>query len=219
MPRKRGDQRLARLRTLIERAAKQIGERAAQLAVAHTWLVEIARRLDPEAALETERRLSGAEVREKVETYLEQIATALANGEVPEWLYQPVEHLRTVLLRLGDGLYHCYDVPGLPRTDNALEQFYRRVKSGERRITGHRRSDNFVVRVGGYAVHAIAASGLSESELAKQLAGVPAAKWQAERAALRANQERQSRMRQFRLHREAYLADLEARWTELNRSP
>ena len=187
--------------------------------VAHTWLVEIANRLDPEAAAQTERRLSGAEVRQKVEAYLEQIATKLANGEVSEWLHRPVEHLRVVLLRLGDGLYHCYDVPGLPRTDNDLEQFYRRVKSGERRITGHRRSDNFVVRVGGFAVYAIAASGLSESELGRQLTGIPATRWQAEREALRANQERQTKMRRFRLHREAYLADLEARWAQLNRSP
>ncbi len=187
--------------------------------MAHAWLVEIAQRLDPEAALETERRSSGPEIREKVESCLEQIATKLANGEVSEWLHQPIEHLRVVLLRLGDGLYHCYDVPGLPRTDNALEQFYRRAKSGERRITGHRRSDNFVVRVGGFAVYAIAASGLSESELAQHLAGVPAAKWQSERAVLRANQERQAKMRRFRLHREAYLADLEARWAQLNRSP
>lgn len=187
--------------------------------MAHAWLVEIARRLDPEAALETEQRLSGAEVREKVESYLEQIERKIANGDVPEWLHPPVEHLRIVLLRLGDGLYHCYDVPDLPRTDNDLEQFYRKVKSGERRITGHRRSDNFVVRAGGLAVYAIAASSLSESELAKQLAGVPAGKWQAERAALRANQERQAKMRRFRLDREAYLANLEARWAELNRSP
>lgn len=219
MPRKRGDQRLARLRTLIERAAERIGERAAQLAVAHSWLVEIARRLDPDAADRTERRLSGAEVRVKVETYLDQVAAKLAGGEVPEWLHQPVEHLRTVLLRLGDGLYHCYDVPGLPRTDNDLERFYRRVKSEERRITGHRRSDSFVVRVGGFAAYATAASGSSESELRQQLTGVPASKWQAEREILRANQERQAKMRRFRLHREAYLADLEARWAPLNRSP
>lgn len=190
-----------------------------QLQVAHTWLLQIAKRLDWEVALETEGHLSGAEVRERVEAYLEHIGMKLADGEVPEWLHQPVEHLRKVLLRLGDGLYHCYDVPGLPRTNNELEQFYRRVKSGQRRITGHRRSDTFVVRVGEFAVYAIAASGLSESELWQQLSGVPASKWQAERKILRANQERQAKMRRFRLHRQAYLADLEARWAQFNRPP
>src|SRR5947209_18478134 len=38
-------------------------------------------------------------------------------------------------------------LPGLPRTDNALEQFYRRVKTEQRRITGRKRADAFVVRV------------------------------------------------------------------------
>jgi hypothetical protein len=138
---------------------------------------------------------------------------------VPAWLARPVDHLITVLRRLGDGLYHCYDIPGLPRTDNDLEQFYRRVKALERRITGHKRSDTFVVRVGGFAVYAAAANQTTESELLRQLGTVPAAAWQAERATLWANQARQAKMRRFRLHRAAYLADLEARWAQVADPP
>jgi hypothetical protein len=187
---------------------------------AHGWLHEIGRRLEPTPATETGQPASGEEVRRRVETYLEEeVGEAVAGGSVPGWLRGPAEHLRTVLLRLGDHLYHCYDVPGLPRTNNDLEQFYRRVKAAERRITGHRRSDAFVVRVGGFAVYAIAASGISEAELRLELAAVPAAHWQRERAILWANQERQTKMRRFRLHRDAYLADLEARWTQLTMAP
>jgi hypothetical protein len=158
-------------------------------------------------------------VRHRVESYLDELATAVAQGRVPAWLVPAVQHLVTVLRRLGDGLYQCYDVPGLPRTDNDLEQFYRRVKALERRITGHKRSDTFVVRVGGFAVYATAASTAVEAELLRQLAAVPAEAWQAERAALWANQERQTKMRRFRLHRTAYLADLEARWAQLADPP
>ena len=147
------------------------------------------------------------------------MAAAVTAGRVAAWLTGPVEHLVTVLRRLGDGLYHCYDVPSLPRTDNELEQFYRRVKTLERRITGHKRSDTFVVRVGGFAVYATAASTAVESELLRQLAAVPAEAWQAERATLWANQERQIKMRRFHLHRTAYLADLEARWAQLADPP
>jgi len=158
-------------------------------------------------------------VRQHVEAYLDHLATQVVSGGVPAWLQPQVGHLVTVLRRLGDGLYHCYDVPGLPRTNNDLEQFYRRVKSGERRITGHKRSDAFVVRVGGFAVYATAASRDSEGTLREQLATVPAAHWQRERAILRATQERQTKMRRFHLHRMAYLADLEARWTQLSKPP
>jgi hypothetical protein len=194
-------------------------ERAAELERAHGWLLGIARLLEPTPVSETGRPPTGAEVRQRVEAYLAQVGAVAANGGVSEWLRGPVEHMRAVLLRLGDWLYRCYDVPGLPRTNNDLEQFYRRLKAGERRISGHRRSDGFVVRVGEFAVYAVAANGTPEAELQRQLATVPPAEWQRERRTLRANQERQAKMRRFRLHRDAYLADLEARWAQLNRPP
>jgi hypothetical protein len=93
------------------------------------------------------------------------------------------------------------------------------VKPLQRRITGHKRADACVVRVGGFAVYATAASAAAETELLRQLAAVPAETWQAERALLRATQERQTKMRRFRLHRAAYLADLAARWRQLADPP
>jgi hypothetical protein len=219
MPGKKGDARLARLRTLVGRAEQRCGAAAGELRQAHSWLCEIARRLELPAPDAAEPPPTGAQVRHRVESYLDELATAVARGRVPAWLVPSVQHLVTVLRRLGDGLYHCYDVPGLPRTDNDLEQFYRRVKALERRITGHKRSDTFVVRVGGFAVYATAASTAVETELLRQLAAVPAQAWQAERATLWANQERQTQMRRFKLHRAAYLADLEARWAQLAEPP
>jgi hypothetical protein len=183
---------------------------------AHTWLCDIARRLEPLPDPETGDPPTGAQVRQRVEAHLDDCAAAVARGAVPPWLVAPIMHLGTVLRRLGDGLYPCYDVPGLPRTNNDLEHFYRRVKAGERRTTGRRRSDTFVVRVGEFAVYAVAASDLSEAELNDQLAGVSATDWCRERKTLRTNQERQAKMRRFRLHRDAYLADLEARWAQLS---
>lgn len=202
------------MRTLIGRAQERVAERVVALQQAHAQLLQIAHLLEPTEPVER-----GAEVRQRVEAHLAEVAHAVEEGSVPLWLRQPLSHLVTVLRRLGDGLYHCYDVPGLPRTNNELEQFYRRVKASERRITGHRRSDRFVVRVGGFAIYAIAASDLTEADLRRQLSTVTATLWQEERAILRANQERQVKMRRFHLHRSAYLADLEARWTQLSQGP
>ena len=212
---KRGDSRLARLRTLIERAQARCGARAADLRAAHDWLLAIARTLEPTTPASGEPPRTGTQVRRQVEAQLTQIEQAMASGVLATWLHPPLTHLVTVVRRLGDGLYHCYDVPDLPRTDNGLEQFYRRVKACERRITGHRRSDQFVLRLGSAAVYALAAGDLSETDLLRRLAGVDAAVWQAERIALRAHQARQTTMRRFRLHRTAFLADLEARWVAL----
>src|SRR5205823_4255945 len=154
----------------------------------------------------------GAAVRARVDACLEALLTACADGTIAAWLRPKLEHVAAVLRRLGDGLYHCYDVPGLPRTDNALEQFYRRLKAQERRITGRKRADSFVVRFGGFAVYALAASGEPAPALVRQLATVPAVAWRRERAVLRTIQARQTKMRRFHLDRPAYLADLEARW-------
>ena len=159
---------------------------------------------------------TGAQVRRRVEAQLDEWAAAVARGGVPAWLVPAVTHRWTVLRRLGDGLDHCYDVPGLPRTDNDLEHFSRSMKAGERRTTGRRRSDTFVVRLGEFAVYAVAAEELSEATLNRQLGGVSATDWVREREKLRANQERQTKMRRFRLRRDTYLADLEARWARLS---
>ncbi|MFL5334837.1 MAG: hypothetical protein ACJ8H8_17010 [Geminicoccaceae bacterium] len=186
---------------------------------AHAWLAAIARHLEAASEGDEVALPAGREVRRRVESCLDELAKAVAAGQIATWLHPAVEHLGTVLRRLGDGLYHCYDVPGLPRTNNDLEHFYRQVKAGERRITGRKRADSFVVRVGGFAVYAAAAKDEDEGTLLRRLTGVPATVWQAERAVLRANQERQTTMHRFRLRRDAYLADLEARWDHLTLPP
>ncbi len=204
---------------MIDRAQQRCAARAAALRAAHAALLEIGRRLDPSTVLPADAPMTGAAVRAQVEAYLDELTRAVTQEQIPDWRRGPVAHMVTVLRRLGDGLYHCYDVPGLPRTDNALEQFYRRVKSQYRRITGRKRADAFVVRVGGFAVYATASSDRTEADLCRQLAQVPAAVWQQERARLRATQLRQTKMRRFHLHRATYLADLEARWAQLADPP
>jgi hypothetical protein len=193
------------------------------VAQAHTWLLEIAQHLDdeptPASGTEPAPSQPGSQVQQQVETVLATIETAVATSTIPDWLHGPMTHLTTVLRRLAPGLYQCYDVPGLPRTNNAMEQFYRRIKTSQRRITGHKRADAFVVRVGGFAVYAMQAATRSPAEVQQQLSAVPASAWHHHRAILRANQQRQTQMRRFRLHRDSYLADLEARWIQLADPP
>ena len=158
-------------------------------------------------------------MRREVERRLQTVPRRFPAQRVPRWLQEPVAYVGVVLRRLGADLYHCYDVPGLPRTNTALEQFYRQLKAGERRATGHRRSDSFVVRYGGFAVYAAAASTRSEREIRQQLATVSAPAGQRARRQLRATQERQTKMHRFHLHPDRYLSGLEARWDQLTSAP
>jgi hypothetical protein len=196
-------------------ALARCGPRAAELGQVQRPLLELARTLEPDDPAGGLPPRTGATVRTQVALILGQLRLRGLTGGVPAWLRSPVEHLVTVLRRLGPGLYRCYDVPGLPRTDNALEQFHRRVKSGQRRITGRKRT---AASVGG-AVYATAASATPEAALVQRLAAVPAAHWRQERSTLRAAQDRQAQRRRFRRDPTAYLADLEARWAALAHPP
>jgi hypothetical protein len=202
----------------VRRAVAAGGQRATDLRRVHGWLLDLARGLEPEPP-EAPTRRAGTAVRQEVEQLLEALPGRFPSGQVPAWLRQKAAYVGTVLRRLGVGLYHCYDVPGLPRTDNDLEHFYRQLKAGERRATGHRRSDTFVVRVGGFAAYAAAASTCSQAELCAQLATVAAERGQAARTALRATHERQTKMHRFHLRPQRYLSDLEARWHQAAAAP
>lgn len=58
-----------------------------------------------------------------------------------------VAHFLKVTKSYWRGLFHCYEIPGLPRTNNELEQTFGTVRHGERRATGRKRaSPGTVVR-------------------------------------------------------------------------
>jgi hypothetical protein len=206
------------LLSLAHRALAAAGSQAAELRVAHCWLLELAHRLEPDAAEMASPR-AGAAIHAGVDALLDALPARYPDGQVPAWLVPKAAYVGSILRRLGDGLSRCYDVPGLPRTNNAHEHFYRQLKAGQRRATGHRRADAFVVRVGGFAAYAAAASTVPEALLYDRLASVPASACQLCRAELRAVQERQTKMRRFHLHPDRYLNDLEARWATLAESP
>ena len=103
------------------------------------WLEAIARGLEPGPEVPANQGRSGAEVRARVESYLDEIAVAARAAAFPAWLRPSADQLRAALLHLGPHLYRCYDVPGLPRTNNDLEHFYRQLKAQERRITEENR--------------------------------------------------------------------------------
>ncbi len=48
------------------------------------------------------------------------------------------------------GLFHSYDRPEIPRTNNGLEEFIRSLKAGYRRTTGRASCQGFILRYGAY---------------------------------------------------------------------
>jgi hypothetical protein len=204
------------LRTLIARAPGRGHELRAGLHQARDWLCHIAQLWEPTDLERVPDGFKGAQGCQRVGNYLPGIVQVNAQDDFPGRLRAAVAYVQEVLVHFCNDVYRCYDIPGLPRTNNDLEQFYRRVKATERRITGHRRADNVVVRLGGFTAYALDTRHFTEADLRTVLARVPASGWIAERATLRAIQDRQTRTRRFRLHRDAFLADIEARWAHLH---
>jgi hypothetical protein len=59
---------------------------------------------------------------------------AAESPEIRPW----VAHFRKVLASFGAGLFHCYDLEELPRTNNDLEHYFGSYRIIERRVTGHK---------------------------------------------------------------------------------
>ncbi len=65
-------------------------------------------------------------------------------------------HFLIVSASYWPSLFHCYDVPGVPRTNNGLEQFFGSVRYHHRRASGRIRASAATVVRG--SVRALAAT-------------------------------------------------------------
>jgi hypothetical protein len=138
----------------------------------------------------------------------EQWLQKLEQNDVPEALHLSARHFLRVTRSYGDNLFYCYRVAGLPRTNNALEQTFGRVRYHERRASGRKVASPSLVTDGSVRVPA---SLYTRAALVtvQMLASVPHARWRARRAELeRQHKARRLRCR-FRKHPEHYLAMLE----------
>ena len=70
----------------------------------------------------------------------------------PGWLGTAAAHFRKVTASYWPGLFHCYDVPDLPRTNNDLERRFGMLRYHERRATGRRSLPGTVVLRGAVRV-------------------------------------------------------------------
>jgi len=71
-------------------------------------------------------------------------------------------HINQIFRSFGWGLFTCYDLAGLPRTNNELERFMRQIKMGHRRVSGRKNVHDFIIRYGAYAALVDPAESLDE---------------------------------------------------------
>ena len=119
-----------------------------------------------------------------------------------------VDQFRKVTASYGPQLFHCYDTPDLPPTNNALEQCFGSARYHERRATGRKgASPGLVVRGAVRLVAAVATR--SQAFADADLRPADLAAWRALRGQLQARQDARRAQRRFRQDPDAYLSALE----------
>jgi hypothetical protein len=171
----------------------------APLQTAQRWLVRAAEVLANDEGADATR------VERASRALLEEVLTAKGDEAVGEW----ATHFYTVTRSYWRGLFHCYDLPELPRTNNDLEQYFGAARHHERRATGHKCATSALVVRGSVRVVAAVATPLADWT-AQELRPSSVEAWRKLREKLTARHETRRAARRFRRDPAAYLAKLEA---------
>src|SRR5205823_11168772 len=123
--------RLAQLYQGLQAALSPFAETFQELQQGGAWLRDIAYILEPAAT----QPMSAAHVAGQLRSYLD---TVLRWPKVTPTVSAFGRHLDKVSRSYWPGLFHCYDVPGLPRTNNELESRFRDTGRRLLRTTGQK---------------------------------------------------------------------------------
>lgn len=120
-----------------------------------------------------------------------------------------LEHFRKVTRSYWPGLFPCYTIPDLPRTNNDLEQFFGAYRYHDRRVTGRKVASPGLVFSGSARLVAAAATR-RRSFSAADLAPENVSAWQAHRQERETRRQQRTLRRRFRRDPVSYLAKLES---------
>lgn len=120
-----------------------------------------------------------------------------------------LDHFLKVTRSYWPGLFHCYDVADLSRTNNDLEHLFGSYRYHERRSSGRKAASPGLVVRGSVRVPAAVATRLRGEVLAKDLVPSDPSTWCSLRAALERRQKTRAQGRRFRRDPAAYLQTLE----------
>jgi hypothetical protein len=178
-----------------------------------------ARLLEAEAILAgrwatTDVEVTNAAVAERFDQWVAQLGAAAAQGLDTELEQTCLAHFLHVTQNLRPQLLQCYDVAGLPRTNNDLEGFIRAIKTRYRRVSGRKNWNRYLLRYGRRVAYyeARVRMDAGTGDVEQGVRRVTHAQWRVARAEQQRCQTEQLKQHRFRHRRTAFLQGLEARW-------
>ena len=196
---------LLRLRRLLGRGLERTRDLWPDIARAYRWVHALARVLDNADGLpaaRVERRFAGL------------IAAMARHRTKAGTLAGAVDRLLKVTRSYRPGLFYCYRMPGLPRTNNDLERLFGSQRHHERRATGRRSASPAMVLRGAVRLTAATVTRLRPVG-PRELARADRRAWIELRSRLDDRRRARTLRTRFRRDPAAYLADLEQQLSQL----
>jgi hypothetical protein len=172
------------------------------------WVNGIKEVLDAPLPTVTESGPGGDTVARQLAHHLGQLANS---SDLTPWLTQFRDDLFALSERYWSGLFHCYDIAGLPPTNNDQESLYGQTKRQLRRQLGVSQLREPLLRRGAWVTIQLDAD--SPADLQQRLAQVRWEDYVAERARYDRRQEQFRRRYRWRHHRDTVLQQRVADWT------
>lgn len=195
------------MKAILRRGLSETGSLWPQVRVAYGWVHRAAQ------ILKNDQALPGSRLR------LRGLVGAMARHRAKAGELEPaIDHFLKVSRSYWSGLFHCYDVPGLPRTNNDLEHLFGANRYHERRATGRKVASPALVLRGSVRVVASTATRM-QGFSGHEIAPAKVESWRALRRGL--GERRQQRVLRHRFRRDpaSYLAKLEAELDQLTLLP
>ena len=187
------------MKQILDQALSQTQEFWPDLIQAYQWIYAAAKILD------NEEELSAQNVRSR---YFGLVGSMIRWKNKTSNLSEYIEHFYKVTASYSSGLFHCYWVEGLPRTNNNLEQMFGSFRHHQRRCTGLKKAPSSTVISGSSKIVAAIASNLKTFS-AIDLAEVNLSLWRQKRQEIDLLRKSRLQQRHFRKDPDTYLTKLE----------
>jgi hypothetical protein len=199
---------LGKLQRLLCRGLEETDALWPPVRATYRWVHRVAR------LLENDKHLPGEEVRRQLSQVLAKMSQA-ARRSKDETVRKHLRNFVKVTRRYWAGLFRCYEVIGLPRTNNDLEHLFGSYRYHERRASGRKRaSAGLVVKGGPRLVAGLATRQRPDDGLALPQGYVDA--WRHVHEELENRREARRKQWRFRHDPRKYLLQLENRLIQLS---
>lgn len=182
----------------------------------HTWIVETEHILAGTWAKDGEV-LTNRAVAERFDHWIATLQAHLSKGALFSESEQGcLIHFLKVSRSLRPRLLSCYDIPGLPRTNNDMERYIRGLKTRYRRVSGRKNWNAYLLRYGQSIAYfdSLEQTGMNEGTFFACYTRIGHSTWRAARKNCHSMQQERLHVFRFRHQQENYLHSLEARWEQ-----